>query len=182
MRALLEDPEKRAKALSDYRKNEESQLPRQVLDLGEDDYNRLLDTLGPDVAKLQLAKRYDCNVPHATRSKNQMQANRRELVELLGTKGSAPEDYRDNYQERNNVASFRSDLPDSLRLMTRRLKSSWTSLARRRRMIKEWELRGARYSGMANMYGSLYPRLDAGPEHDSPKPAVPAPQRERRAV
>jgi hypothetical protein len=161
VRALLADPEKRAKALSDYRKNEESQLPRQVLDLSEDDYNRLLDTLAASNLRYAEAM-YHCNQDPAcdigTAAKNQMQANRRELVELLGgEKAQRLEDYRDNYQERNNVASFRSELPDSLRLSDAQADKLADALGEeRRRMTKEWELRGDRYSGMANMYGSLY--------------------------
>ena len=152
-------------------------MPRQVLDLGEDDYNRLLDTLAASNLRYAEAM-YHCNQDPTcdigTAAKNQMQANRRELVELLGTeKAQRLEDYRDNYQERNNVASFRSDLPDSLRLSDAQAEKLVDVLGEeRRRMIKEWELRGDRYSGMANMYGSLYfPDTTQDPEQRSPKPA-----------
>lgn len=161
MRALLEDPEKRAKALREYRKSEERQLPREVLDLAEADYNRLLDRLAE--SNLRYAEAiYRCNQDPAcdigTTARNQIQANQRELVELIGNeKAQRLEDYRDNYQERNNVAGLRGELPDSLRLSDAQAEKLVDALGdERRRMIKEWEQRGARYSGMSNMYGSLY--------------------------
>ena len=87
VRALLEDPEKRAKALREHRNNHERELPRQVLDLSEDDYNRLLDTMAASSMRYAEAM-YHCNQNSAcdmgTAVRNEMQANRRELVELLG--------------------------------------------------------------------------------------------------
>ena len=161
VRALLEDPEKRAKALREYRKSEETQLPRQVLDLEEDDYNRLLDTLA--ASNLRYAEAiYHCNQDPAcdieTTARNQMQVNRRELVELIGAeKAQHLENYRDNYQERSNVAGLRGELPDSLRLSDAQAAKLVDVLGEeRRRTIKEWEQQGVRYSGMSNMYGSLY--------------------------
>ena len=161
VRAWLEDPEKRARALRENRKSEETQLPRQVLDLAEDEYNRLLDTLAESSLRYAEAI-YRCNQDPAcdigATARNQVQANRRELLELLGAeKTQRLEDYRDNYQERSNVASFRSELPDSLRLSDAQAAKLVDVLGEeRRRTIKEWELRGASYSGMSNMYGSLY--------------------------
>ena len=161
VRGLLEHPEKRAKALRENRKNEERQLPREVLNLAEDDYNRLLDTLAASNLRYAEAM-YHCNQDPqcdiGTAVRNQMQAIRLELVELLGAeKAQRLEDYRDNYQERSNVASFRGELPDSLRLSDAQAEKLVDALGEeRRRTIKEWEQRGARFSGMSNMYGSLY--------------------------
>jgi hypothetical protein len=86
-----------------------------------------------------------------------MQAIRRELVGLLGNeKTQRLENYRDNYMERNSVASFRSGLPDSMRLSDAQAEKLADALGEeRRRMVKDWQQRGEQVSGMANSWGSL---------------------------
>jgi hypothetical protein len=160
VRAWLDDPEKRAKALADSRKSHDREFPRQLLDLDDDDYNRLLDTLA--ASDLRYAEAiYRCNTDPAcelqTAIGTQTQANRRELVGLIGDeKAQRLEDYRDNHMERNSVASFRSGLPDSMRLSDAQAEKLTDALGEeRRRMVKEWQLRGEQISGMANSWGSL---------------------------
>lgn len=170
VRAWLDNPAKRAKALSENRKSHEREFPRQLLDLDDDLYNRLLDSLAASDLRYAEAM-YRCTTDAAcdlgTTMKTQMQANRRELVALIGAeKTQRLEDYRDNYQERNNVASLRDELPDSMSLTDAQADTLADALGEeRRRVVKEWEQRGAKISGMANMYGSLlYPSTAQGAE------------------
>src|SRR5687767_13598961 len=85
VRTWLDDPEKRAKVLADSRQRRERDTPRQLLDLDEDDYNRLLDTLAASDLRYDEAL-YRCNTNPAcdpqTAGGTQMQINRRELVAL----------------------------------------------------------------------------------------------------
>jgi len=160
VRTWLDDPEKRATALADYRKSQEREIPRQLLDLDDDDYNRLLDILAASDLRYAEAL-YRCNTDPACELQTvigtQMQANRRELVGLLGDeKAQRLENYRDNHMERNSVASFRSGLPDSMRLSDAQAEKLADALGEeRRRMVKEWQQRGEQISGMANSWGSL---------------------------
>ena len=160
VRAWLDDPEKRAKALADSRKSHEREFPRQLLDLDDDDYNRLLDTLAASDLRYAEAM-YRCNKDPAcdlqTAIGTQMKANRRDLVALLGDeKTQRLENYRDNFMERNSVNSFRSGLPESMRLSDAQAETLADALGEeRRRMVKEWQQRGEQISGMANSWGSL---------------------------
>jgi hypothetical protein len=160
VRTWLNDPEKRAGALADSRKSHEREFPRKLLDLDDDDYNRLLDTLAASDLRYAEAM-YRCNTNSAcdlqTAIRTQMQANRRELVALLGDeKAQRLENYRDNYMERNSVASFRIGLPDSMRLSEAQGEKLADALGEERRgMVKEWQERGEQISGMANSWGSL---------------------------
>lgn len=171
-RAMLADPDKRAKALRDMRKNTERDLPRlaQLLELSEDENSRLLDMLAEHNMRIVEAfSRCALNPPCDAMavSAAQTQISRRELVELLGAdKAQRLEDYRENFQERNTVARFRGDLPDALRLSDAQADKLADVLGEERRlMVKEWEQSGTSYSGIGNMYGSLlYPSTAKGVE------------------
>jgi hypothetical protein len=160
VRTWLDDPEKRTKALGDSRKSHEREFPRQLLDLDDDNYNRLLDTLAAIDLRYAEAM-YRCNTDPAcdlqTVIATRMQANRRELVGLLGEEKTARlENYRDNYMERNSVASFRSGLPESMRLSDAQAEKLADALGEeRRRMVKEWQQRGDQISGLVNSWGAL---------------------------
>lgn len=160
VRSWLNDAEKRAKALADSRKTHGREFPRQLLDLSDDDNNRLLDTLAASDLRYAEAM-YRCNTNPACDLQSaigtQMQASRRELVGLLGEeKAQRLENYRDNYMERNIVASFRNGLPDSMRLSDAQAEKLVDALGEERRgMVKEWQQRGEQISGMANSWGSL---------------------------
>jgi hypothetical protein len=163
VRTWLDDAEKRAKLLADSRKSHEREFPRQLLDLDDDDYNRLLDILAASDLRYAEAM-YRCNTDPAcdrqTVIGTQMQANRRELIGLLGDeKAQRLENHRDNSMERNSVAGFRSGLPDSMRLSDEQAEKLADALGEeRRRMVKEWQQRGEQISSMANSWGSLnYP-------------------------
>lgn len=160
VRTWLDDPAKRAKALADFRKGHERSFPRQLLDLDDDDYNRLLDALAASDLRYAEAM-YHCNADPACDSQTtmgtQLQVNRRELVGLLGNeKAQRLENYRDNYMERYSVASFSSGLPDAMRLSDAQAEKLADALGEeRRRMVKEWQQRGEQISGMSNSWGSL---------------------------
>jgi hypothetical protein len=160
VRGWLDDPEKRAKALADSRKSHEREFPRQLLDLDDDDYNRLLDTMAAGDLRYDVAM-YRCDTnpacDHQTANRTQTQVNRHELVGLLGEeKTQRLENYRDNYMERNSVASFSSGLPDSMRLSNAQAEKLVDALGEERRgMVKEWQQRGDEISGMGNSWGSL---------------------------
>ncbi len=160
VRAWLVDPEKRAKTLAEHRKSHERDIPRQLMDLDDDDYNRLLDTMAASDLRYAEAM-YRCNTDSACDLQSavgtQMQANRRELVELLGAeKAQRLENYRDNYMERNSVESFRRELPDSMKLSDAQAERLADALGEeRRRMVKEWQQRGERIAGMGNSWGAL---------------------------
>ena len=163
VRSWLDDPEKRSKALAEARKSHEREFPRQLLDVDDDDYIRLLDTLA--TSDLRYAEAiYHCNTNPTcdlqSAISTQMKANRQELVGILGDeKTQRLENYRDNYMERNSVASFRSGLPDSMPLSDAQAEKLVDALGEeRRRMVKEWQQRGEQISGMGNSWGSLtYP-------------------------
>ena len=160
VRTWLDDPEKRAKVLSDSRKNHEREVPRQLLDLDDDEYNRLLDTLAAIDLRYAEAM-YRCNIDPAcdvqTVISNQMQANKRELNAQIGAdEAQRLENYRDNFMERNSVATFRSGLPDSMHMTDAQAEKLSDALGdERRRMLREWQQRGEQISSIASMYGSL---------------------------
>ena len=160
VRTWLDDPEKRAKTLIEYRKSQEREFPRQLLDLDDDHHNRLMDTLAASDLRYTEAM-YRCTTNPAcdlqTAIKTQMQANRRDLAGLLGNeKAQRLENYRDNHMERNSVSSFRSGLPDSMPLNDSQAEKLADALGEERRaMVKEWQQRGEQISGMANSWGSL---------------------------
>ncbi len=160
VRAWLDDPGKRAQALADSRKDHGREFPRQLLDLDDADYDRLLDTLAAGDLRYAEAM-YRCNIdPACDRQatiETQMQANRRELAGLLGDeKAQRLETYRDNAMERNSVASFRSGLRDTMRLSDAQAEKLADALGEeRRRMTKEWQQRGEQVSGVANAWGWL---------------------------
>jgi len=163
VKSWLDDPEKRAKVLADARKSHEREFPRQLLDLNDDDFNRLLDTLAASDLRYAEAM-YRCNTGPACDLQSaigtQTKANRQELVGLLGDERTQRlETYRDNYLERSSVASFRSGLPDSMPLSDAQAEKLVSALGEeRRRMVKEWQQRGEQISGMGNVWGSLtYP-------------------------
>ena len=163
VRTWIDDPEKRAKQLSSFRKNQEANSPRQLLDLDDDAYNRLLDSQAAFDMRYVEAM-YRCNTDAACDIRSvigtEMQANKRELIALLGTeKAQRLENYRDNFMERNSVATFSSQMPESMRLSDEQSEKLAEALGdERRRMTREWQQRGEQISGMANMYGSLnYP-------------------------
>ena len=107
------------------------------------------------------APKYRCNTNPACVLQNaigtQTRANRHELVGLLGDeKAQRLETYRDNYMERNSVASFRSGLPDSIQLSDAQAEKLAVALGEeRRRMVKEWQQRGEQIGGMGGSWGSL---------------------------
>jgi hypothetical protein len=163
VRTWIDDPERRARVLSDYRKSHEKEFPSELLDLDDDAHNQLLDTLAASDLRYAEAL-YRCNSNPAcdirTTIGTETQANKRELTALIGAdKAQRLENYRDNYMERNSVATFRSELPDSMRMSDAQAEKLVDALGEeRRRMINEWQERDAQISGMANMYGSLtYP-------------------------
>lgn len=163
VRTWIDDPEKRAKVLSDYRKSREREFPRELLDLDDENHDQLLDTLAASDLRYAEAM-YRCNADPAcdtrTTIASEMQANKRELTALIGAdKAQRLENYRDNFMERNSVATFRSELPASMRMTDEQAGKLADALGdERRRMVREWQQRGAEISGMANMYGSLtYP-------------------------
>jgi hypothetical protein len=160
VRGWLDDPQKRANVLGDFRKSAERDIPRGLLVLDDDEYNRLLDTLAASNLRYAVAM-YRCNTNLAcdlqTAVETQMQTNRRELVELLGDeKAQRLENYRDNFMERNSVASFRSGLPDSMPLSDAQAEKLADALGEeRRRMVNEWQERGEKILGLGNAWGSL---------------------------
>jgi hypothetical protein len=163
VRTWIDDPEKRAKVSLDNRKNHERELPKQLLGLEDDDYNRLMDTMAASDLRYAEAL-YRCNTDPTCDINSvigtEMKANKREMVELLGAeKAQWLENYRDNHMERNSVATFSSQMPESLRLSDEQAEKLAEALGdERRRIVKEWQQRGEQISGMANMYGSLnYP-------------------------
>ena len=110
----------RAKVSLDNRKNHERELPKQLLGLEDDDYNRLMDTMAASDLRYAEAL-YRCNTDPTCDINSvigtEMKANKREMVELLGAeKAQWLENYRDNHMERNSVATFSSQMPESLRL------------------------------------------------------------------
>jgi hypothetical protein len=161
VRTWLNDPPKRAKALAETRKNLEVEFPRQLLNLDDDSYNQLLDSVA--ASDLRYAETmYRCNTdpacdPQST-IESQMETNRRELVALLGDeKAQRLETYRDNAMERMNVGSLRGSLPDSMRLSDAQAGKLTDALGEeRRRMVKEWEQRGeiANSRGLVNFPGT----------------------------
>jgi hypothetical protein len=160
VRSWLDDPEKRGKVLAEFRKSHERDIPRQLLDLDDADFSRLLDTQAAGGLRYAEAM-YRCNTDPAcdlpTAIGTQNQANRRELVALLGDeKTQRLEMYRDNYMERSSVANFRSGLPDSMPLSDAQAERLADALGEERRgMVKEWQQRGEQIGGMGNAWGSL---------------------------
>jgi len=160
VRTWLDDPEKRAKVLADSRKSHGREFPRQLLDLDDDVYNRLLDAEAASDLRYSEAM-YRCNTDPAcdiqTAMETQVQASRRERVALLGDeKAQRLENWRDNYMERNSVDTFRSGLPESMRLSDTQAEKFADALGEeRRRMVKDWQQRGEQISAMANSWGSL---------------------------
>jgi hypothetical protein len=160
VKTWLDNPEKRARILAEFRKNHERDAPRPLLDLDDADYNRLLDIQAAFDLRYAEAM-YRCNTNPAcdlqTTIESEMKINRRELVEFLGDeKAQRLDDYRDNYMERNLVEAFRNELPASLRLGDAQAEKLADALGEeRRRTLKEWQQRGERISGMANSWGSL---------------------------
>jgi hypothetical protein len=166
MRATLEDPDKRAATMSDIRKNNEKSMPRLArnLDLTEDEYDRLMNMLVEHEmhaleARYQCALAANCDVMASGRPV--YQANRRELIDFLGAEKAQQ---FDNY--RDNLADWRGDLPDSLRLSDAQTEKLVEVLGdERRRIAKEWEQRGAGENGMSNQYGSIqFPSTAQGAE------------------
>jgi hypothetical protein len=160
VRSWLNDPEERARILADSRKASERDVPRELLGLADDDYERLLDTLAAGGMRYAEAM-YRCNTDPAcdiqSAIRTQQQVNRRELIGLLGEeKTQRLENYRDNYTERNVVTNFRSGLPDSMSLNDAQAARFADALGEeRRRMVNEWQERGEEILGMANAWGSL---------------------------
>jgi hypothetical protein len=160
VRSWIDDAEKRAKVLADSRKMHERDIPRQLLDLNGADYNRFLDIQAAKDLRYSEAM-YRCNADPGcnlqTAIEAQVQANRRELVELLGDeKTQRLENYLDNAMERNGVASLRSALPDSMPMSDVQAEKLSDALGEERRRIStEWQQRGEQVSGMGNMWGWL---------------------------
>jgi hypothetical protein len=172
MRATLEDPDKRAATMSDIRKNNERSMPHLArnLDLTEDEYARLMNML-VELEMRALEARYQCalaaNCDVMASGRPVYQANRRELVDFLGAeKAQQFDNYRDDSREREIVADWRGDLPDSLRLSDAQTEKLVEVLGdERRRIAKEWEQRGAGENGMSNQYGSIqFPSTAQGAE------------------
>ena len=164
MRALLEDPEKRAKAMRDNRRNFAKSMPRlaQDLELGEEEYNRLLDLkVEQQFRHLEAGYRCELNPPcdYRTAFTGLHATSQRELVDLLGAeKAQRFADYQDNMQERHIVADFRGDLPDALRLSDKQAEKLVEVLGDERRLVeKEWNQsgRGDGQTGLSNQYGTL---------------------------
>lgn len=161
VRSWLNDPKKRAKILADNREASERDVPRELLGLADDDYDRLLDILAASGMRYAEAM-YRCNTDPGCDLegviRTQLQVNRRELVGLLGEeKAQRLENYRDNGMERNAVASLRSALPDSMSLNDAQAEKLADAFGEeRRRMVKVWQERGEDIGAIANYWGALH--------------------------
>jgi hypothetical protein len=161
--ATLHDPDKRAQALLDIRKNYErnfSGLPL-ALDLTEDEFNRLLDILSEQEirnrdATSQCVPSAGCDIMSIAASQRQL--NRRQLAEFMGAeKAQRYRDYIDNFAEREGVANFRGRLPDALRLTDAQAEKLAEVLGdERRRMQKEWEQLGSKFGGVQGQYSTIF--------------------------
>lgn len=164
VRALVEDPDKRAAALRDHRRTYEKIMPGMARHLGmnPEEYGRLLDMLGEHQLR-QAEAQYRCSLSPgcdvASAARVQGSANRAELIEFLGAENAQRfYDYQDNLRERSIVSALRGDLPDALRLSDAQAEQLAEALGdERRRVFREWEQRGAvGQSGMRNEYGAVY--------------------------
>jgi len=168
MRRLLKDPERRAKMQQDIRANLERELTHlaKILELGEDEYRRLIDLLvaqrmRESDAYMQCRDNPGCDVTATGAA--QAGAERRELTELLGAEKTRRfDEYRDNFMERSTVRQFSAELPESLRLSDQQADRLANALGEeRRRTYKEWAQRGASAAVMGNSFGVLYFPNDA---------------------
>ncbi len=159
MKAVLEDPDKRAERMRASRSNYQRIMPRlaEHLGLSDDQYDRLLELLAEqEMRYLELS--YQCALtPNCERPPPQGLINERELSDLLGhEKGRQFSDYRDNLTERGHVSNMRGDLPDALRMTDVQAEKLVAALGEeRRRMLKEWEQRGAGFESMNSEYGEV---------------------------
>jgi len=170
-REILEDPDKRAEAMREFRDNHRREFPNltQGIGLSEDEHDRLLDMLAEHQMD-HLEATYRCvldpncdpsRIP-AMRSRNP----RAELTQLLGEERFQRfNDYRDNIQERRIVANLRGEASDALRINDKQAERLVEVLGdERRKVLKEYEQRGVEYSGLNSGYGSLYYSSTAGAE------------------
>ena len=162
MRAILEDPEKRAAFLREYRDNDQKSMPRLAEHLGltEDEQRRLWDVFAEHYIRNVEARNQCALIPNCdlmTAINDQRQANRRELIDLFGAeKAQQFYNYRDNIPERRSVAGFRGDLPDSLRLNDAQSEKLVEVLGDERRIIlNEWNQQGVKYGGIADESGTV---------------------------
>ena len=162
-REILEDPDKRAAKMREFRDNHRREFPNlaQGVGLSEDEHNRLLDLLAEQQmdhldATYRCVLDPDCDpgrIPYL-RNRNP----RAELTQLLGEERFQRfNDYRDNVQERRIVANLRGEASDALRINDKQAERLVEVLGdERRKFLKEFEQRGVEYSGLNNGYGSLY--------------------------
>jgi hypothetical protein len=161
VRTWLNDPEKRAQVLADFRKSQAQQLPPGLLEPDDADYDRLLDALAANQLRYTETI-YRCNTSAGCDFRivmaAQQQSERRDLVALLGEQRTQRlENHRDNVMERNGVQSFGSALPESVRLSDAQAEKLVDALGEeRRRLVREWELRGDQIGAIANSWGSLH--------------------------
>jgi len=164
MREQLEDPEKRAAAMRDNRTGFRRGFPHLAAHLGltDDEYSRLANLLAEQQmriveARYQCAIKPDCDDMTAA---NALEPGfNQELVDLLGSdKKQKFDDYRDNAPERRTVAYLRGELPDSHPMTDAQAERLTSALGdERRRILQEWEQRGASNSGgFINARGSIY--------------------------
>lgn len=163
MRRLLADPERRAKMERDARKSLERELSgiAKSLELTEDEYQRLLDIVTGQQMRYADSTSHCADTPGCDINAvagAQFQAQRRELADFMGAeKAQRFADYRDNFMERNTVAGLRADLPDRLQLSDSQAEKLANALGdERRRVVKEWEQRGAGNAMTGNSLGILY--------------------------
>jgi hypothetical protein len=162
LRALLEDPDKRAEFLRDARNSNQRDMPRlaEHLKLTGDEHARLLDLLAQQQLRHEESL-YECALdpgcdPMSVLGDRHAQTDRREIEDLLGAETSQRlTDYRDNFQERRIITQLRGELPDSLRLSDVQGEKLVEALGEeRRRIAREWQQNGGRDpAGMGSMYG-----------------------------
>jgi hypothetical protein len=161
MRALLEDPDKRAEFLRDSRKGSQRDMPRlaEYLKLTPDEYGRLLDLLAQQQLRYQDSL-YECALdsgcdPMPASGYRHAQTDKRELDELLGSeKAQRFADYGDNSQERRIITQLRGEFPDSLRLSDVQSEKLIEVLGEeRRRIAREWQGSSGREAATGSMSG-----------------------------
>ena len=163
-RAMVEDPDQRAKALREFRRNTARELEGidRRLGLTQEEYNRLLDMLGEQYLRqieVEVHCRQTPGCSYRAAYEAQEHLDRRELTNLLGKDGIRRfDEFRDNRDERRVVTDFRGELPDALRLSDTQAEQLADVLGEeRRRTLAEWAQRGATPMGWTRgMFGTLY--------------------------
>ena len=162
-REILEDPNRRAAEMSRFRDNHRREFPDLARGVGltEDEHDRLL-TLLAEHQMDHLEATYRCVLdpncePRAIASMRSRNPPA-ELRQLLGDERLQRfNDYRDNSQERRIVANLRGVASDAVHISDKQAERLVEVLGdERRKFLKEFEQRGAEYSGLNSGLGSLY--------------------------